>query len=1628
MPDVGTLNIEITSNAEEAAKGLGSLATKLGSVKKNADGFDLSNVQTNIRNIVNAVKGSEKTMASLGTLFNATATYFKAFGKITDKININTKPIKDLKEAFGDGIKTGNVGSQLNQLRTALEGEWKTDNAYNAGLVLSAISQGAKDAESVNLSSTAKNIGSLANSLNEYASAVERINGASDTEGIKALFDVLGKFVPEGYASGIRSGKDAVSEASAEMTKAGIETTANEQKSHSPSEVYEELGSYAGEGYAEGIRSKISAVTSVVAEMVQSAIASSEGKTAKVTEAVSAAVKSAFSSALSGMDISEVQKSLIQRTADLTADVVKAMATTSKADLGQTGKIAADTITSAMSGAVDKALDVVKPLQEGMQQVNAELQTAGTTVENSIDQGIKETVSATTEMNERLQMTNEELQEQLRIRKEIMEAQNQTRLENNYPLYRELYMSGEGDWKQQVPEMYGFTEKAIEQNETYADALKATLEEVNSYVDQFIEKTNTPAGEILRDVIDQTLEAKLSFKEASESAATLKNAPELQTMSSGMQQVEEATQTANSALEKTKTATRVLTDDMKDLDKELKQKKPDAENAADGINKFGFSLKDMKTGLKQAFPLISQLSSRLKSIIIRRTLTAAIRKVVSSAKEGLENVYNYSKLIDSGFSSSMDGAASSLAQMKNALGASLAPVVQALIPYLQQLVSWFINLVNYANQFFSLLNGQSTWTRALPQTVSAFDKQTKATNGAAAAMKDLLADWDELNIIQSESGGGGGAGTTAAEDYLKMFEEVSRFDNKVKDVVDFIKNNIDDIWKVAKDIGLAILGWKFSNAFTGILGKLSSLIAVGLIVKLSADVTTLIDEAYIETQDGAFLLADIVLNAALAGVAAKIANAAFGKGAGSIAAGITLAVSAGSTFDAASKASEAGQEAEAQMLTYAGAIKAGMATALATVGFLAKGVSLPLAAAGAIAVVALTTIISFSLKYSARKATEEAEAAKQAFASRTAGGLDPQAYIDAIQQECDRLTSGSVIVIDTHVEFPNLRKNLENALTSISALNSLISGDGKLTEEDAEAFKKNWGIVLDTLDRMNTSSYDTILSGLNDALANAIGKAKEQIAELRTQFIQIERNVSEKVAGLYKEMDDIVNRISEGKYANDADRKKDIDRYNQLAEAIYVATDTTYDKVQEVMDKGSKIDFSKTGVEGVQQWIEEIGTASSEATDKIDEAFRSVEEAIGWKRKELEGLVVSGDLTREEADAINSTYDEIIKVYTETTEKKKKELNEKVNKAYSDMLQSAFATGMTPAEWRTIMDPILEKLKEAGGELPQWMVEAIQDGMQWNLTEGEHGLSPEVIAGIFGSGASAQEAVNQIKDRVEQVVKEGHGEDFYLNAIKTFGLSGLDVIGKYWKEEIIRQALIAGLDSQFISDLMNELGINPENFEIPTVEKSEMAKAVEDTVEDALQNSKIEPNIEVKPNLAYEFDPNNANDLNREINALINKEGIFGKDRTGMSMLLSSLDLERDVESLRQIYDYIIQNEHGAATWYDWYNDQHKAPDTSGVIRNPERHIGATGESSVGWGYTTNANNEAITEQDLAKAVESGTGKANTDQNAILNSIMQGVEALLRKNWTVNITPTSALGSVNRGAAAAIEKITGTIG
>lgn len=252
------------------------------------------------------------------------------------------------------------------------------------------------------------------------------------------------------------------------------------------------------------------------------------------------------------------------------------------------------------------------------------------------------------------------------------------------------------------------------------------------------------------------------------------------------------------------------------------------EAANDGSH--GALFESLKTGIEKVSSSIKTLLGDFARIVKYRVIRSIIKNITEAFTTGVENVYNYSKAIGSSLAPQMNAAASTMLQFKNSIGAAVAPLIQQLVPVLQTVVNWAIQVINVLNQIFALLNGQSTWTKALYKPVDAFDKTKKKAKGAGGAIKELLADWDELNIIQSESGGGGGGGGINLDEYTKMFEETNKFD-------DFLKDNFESIWGTVKKIGAALLTWKLSKAFTGILGKLFKLATGGLLLSVGIDLS-----------------------------------------------------------------------------------------------------------------------------------------------------------------------------------------------------------------------------------------------------------------------------------------------------------------------------------------------------------------------------------------------------------------------------------------------------------------------------------------------------------------------------------------------------------------------------------------------------------------------------------------------------------------------------------------------------------------------------------------------------------------------------------------------------------------------
>ena len=209
--------------------------------------------------------------------------------------------------------------------------------------------------------------------------------------------------------------------------------------------------------------------------------------------------------------------------------------------------------------------------------------------------------------------------------------------------------------------------------------------------------------------------------------------------------------------------------------------------------------------------LFKNFYSSLIRIAKLRMLRGIIRMLTQAVREGTENIYQYSVAMGamdaSHFKTTMDGLASSFLYLKNSIGSVVAPLLSSLLPAIQTVISWVSAALNVLAQFFAVLNGQSTYTRA-KQTATEWKAVGGAIGGATAAAneyKNTIMSFDEIHALNdvSDGGGGGGGGGAGAPNYADMFEEAelatSGIAGAFNRLATAVKPILGGIWKFTKN-------------------------------------------------------------------------------------------------------------------------------------------------------------------------------------------------------------------------------------------------------------------------------------------------------------------------------------------------------------------------------------------------------------------------------------------------------------------------------------------------------------------------------------------------------------------------------------------------------------------------------------------------------------------------------------------------------------------------------------------------------------------------------------------------------------------------------------------------------------
>lgn len=166
-----------------------------------------------------------------------------------------------------------------------------------------------------------------------------------------------------------------------------------------------------------------------------------------------------------------------------------------------------------------------------------------------------------------------------------------------------------------------------------------------------------------------------------------------------------------------------------------------------------------------------------------RSLFALFNRIRSAVTDGMKNLVQYSGSTNS----TVSGLMGSLTQLKNALATAFAPILTAVAPALNYLVSLLTTAATAVGQFFSALTGQSTFVKATKVQENYADS-LKKTGSAAKKAEKSLASFDTIEQIgskSSDSGGGGGSSTNPKDMFTT--EQIS---SSIKEMADKIRQMV----------------------------------------------------------------------------------------------------------------------------------------------------------------------------------------------------------------------------------------------------------------------------------------------------------------------------------------------------------------------------------------------------------------------------------------------------------------------------------------------------------------------------------------------------------------------------------------------------------------------------------------------------------------------------------------------------------------------------------------------------------------------------------------------------------------------------------------------------------------------
>lgn len=179
-----------------------------------------------------------------------------------------------------------------------------------------------------------------------------------------------------------------------------------------------------------------------------------------------------------------------------------------------------------------------------------------------------------------------------------------------------------------------------------------------------------------------------------------------------------------------------------------------SQQATGGMEQLKASVDNASAAIGKGFKNILKWGFGIRSVfILVRRLRTYIKDAVTAFAEGDEETRN-----------NINNLKASLASLKASWGAAFAPILNAVAPLLQKLISWLTAAANAVAMLMAALGGKGTYKKAVTNNEKLAGSFGAAGDAAEKAEGQIMG-FDEINKLTAQNSGGGGGGGGAGMEY-----------------------------------------------------------------------------------------------------------------------------------------------------------------------------------------------------------------------------------------------------------------------------------------------------------------------------------------------------------------------------------------------------------------------------------------------------------------------------------------------------------------------------------------------------------------------------------------------------------------------------------------------------------------------------------------------------------------------------------------------------------------------------------------------------------------------------------------------------------------------------------------------